>query len=173
MVKHLFLDLFCLGTYQNYLDFSYSNLHLLQNSLPIPLFDMPCLDNVCQFFKTLKKSIRIKLIQNVVLVSGVQQNESVIHKHISILQFPFSYRSLQSVEQSSLCYTAGPYYLTSYLFYTQQCVCVCVCIHKSQSPNLSLLPVFPGNHSFSFFFSYTLTLFFQISSSLLFLRFHI
>ena len=153
MGKHLFLDLFCLRTYWISISWTYSNLHLLQNSLPIPLFNMPCLDNVCQFSKTLlKKYIRIQLFKNVLLISGVQQNESVIYKHISILQFPFSYRSLQSVESSSLCYTIGPYYFISYLFYTQQCVCLCVCVDKSQSPNLSLLPISPGNHSFFFFF---------------------
>ena len=40
------------------------------------------------------------------LVSGVQQNDSVIH--ISILfQISFPFRLLQSTERSSLCYTVG------------------------------------------------------------------
>ena len=44
------------------------------------------------------------------LVSGVKQSESVIHIHISTLfQSLFPYRSLQSIEQSSLCYAVGPY----------------------------------------------------------------
>ena len=40
------------------------------------------------------------MTKNVVLVSGVQQSNSVIHIHVSIL-FPF--RLLQNIEQSSLC----------------------------------------------------------------------
>ena len=46
---------------------------------------------------------------NVVLVSGVQQSDSVIHIHVSILfQVIFPFRLLQNTEQSSLCYTVGP-----------------------------------------------------------------
>ena len=42
------------------------------------------------------------------LVSGVQQSDSVIHIRVSIL-FPilFPFRLLQNIEQSSLCYTQG------------------------------------------------------------------
>ena len=43
----------------------------------------------------------------------------------------FPYRSLQSIEQSSLCYIHQVF--LSYLFYIQQCVC------PAQSPNVSLL----------------------------------
>ena len=53
------------------------------------------------------------MIYNVVLVSGVQQSDSVIHIHVSILfQILFPFRLLQSVEQSSLCYTVGPCWLS-------------------------------------------------------------
>ena len=46
------------------------------------------------------------------LVSGVQQSGSVIHIHISTLFLDyFPCRPLQSAEQSSLCYTIGPYQL--------------------------------------------------------------
>ena len=80
------------------------------------------------FFKLV--FIDVQLIYNVVLVSAVQQSKSAIHIHISTLfQVPFPIRSLQSIEQSSLCYTVGSYYL----FYIQQCVYV--------SPNL---PVYPS-----------------------------
>ena len=49
--------------------------------------------------------IGVELIYSIVLVAAVQPNESVIHTHISTLfQMLFSHRSLQSVEQSSLCY---------------------------------------------------------------------
>ena len=52
--------------------------------------------------------IGIQLIYNVVLVSGIQKNDSIVHIHISILfQIIFSFRLLQSIGQSSLCYTVG------------------------------------------------------------------
>ena len=44
--------------------------------------------------------IGVQLINNVVLVSGVQQSDSVIYTHVSIL---FPIRLLQNIEQSSLC----------------------------------------------------------------------
>ena len=53
--------------------------------------------------------IGVELIDNVVLVSGVQQSDSVIHIHVSILfQIIFPLRLLQNIEQSSLCSTGGP-----------------------------------------------------------------
>ena len=58
---------------------------------------------------------------NVVLVSDVQQTESVTHIHISNnFQILFPYRSLQSIEQSSLCYTVGPYQLST-LYISESC----------------------------------------------------
>ena len=49
------------------------------------------------------------MINNVVLVSGVKQSDSVIHIHVSILfQIIFAFRLLQNIEQSSPCYTVGP-----------------------------------------------------------------
>ena len=78
-------------------------------------------------------------IYNVILVSGVQQSGSVIHIHIHIstlFQILFPYGSLQSTEQSSLCYTSSSYQLSV--------IYICVCICKSQSPNLfPLSPVVP------------------------------
>ena len=51
------------------------------------------------------------------LVSGVQQRDSVIYIHVSILfQILFPFRLLHNIEQSSLCYTVGPCWL-SILFY--------------------------------------------------------
>ena len=86
----------------------------------------------------------VQLIYNVVLVSAVQQRESVIHIHMSTLfQIIFQYRSLQSIEQSSLCYTVDSYQL--FILYIVVCIC------QSQSPNLCL-PHFPvGNHKFVFY----------------------
>ena len=53
------------------------------------------------------------LIKNVVLVSRVQQSDSVINIHVSILfQIPFPFRLLQNIEQCSLCYTVDPCWLS-------------------------------------------------------------
>ena len=57
--------------------------------------------------------IELQLVYNVVLVSGVQQSDSFIHTYISIFfQIYFPYRSLQNTEDSSLCYTVGPCWLS-------------------------------------------------------------
>ena len=48
----------------------------------------------------------IWLISKVVLASGVQQSDSVIHVSI-VFQILFPFRLVQSIE-SSLCSTAGP-----------------------------------------------------------------
>ena len=46
-------------------------------------------------------------------VSGVQQSDSVIHTHVSILfQIIFPFRLLHNIEQNSLCYTVGPCWLS-------------------------------------------------------------
>ena len=48
------------------------------------------------------------MINNVVLVSGVQLSDSIVH--ISIFyQIFFPFRLLQNMVQSSLCYTVGPW----------------------------------------------------------------
>lgn len=58
---------------------------------------------VLEFFK---KFIDIQLIHNVVLISIVQQSQPIIHIHIpTLVQICFLHRSLESSEQSSLCYT--------------------------------------------------------------------
>ena len=81
------------------------------------------------------------MINNVVLVSGVQQSDSVIHIHVSILfQVLFLFKLLQSVEQSSLGYTVGPCWLS--ILSIEVCTC------QSQTPNLSPLTLPPGNHKF-------------------------
>ena len=63
-----------------------------------------------------------------ILVSAVQQSESVTHILISTLFFQTlcPYRSLQSTEQSSLCYIAGSYQLsTFYIVVCQFQICPC------------------------------------------------
>ena len=42
------------------------------------------------------------------LASGGQQSESVVHLS-TLFKIPFLDRLLQSIEQSCLCYTVGPY----------------------------------------------------------------
>ena len=57
--------------------------------------------------------IGVQLINNVVLSSGVQQSDSIICIHESILfQILFPFRLLHNIEQSSLCYTVGPCWLS-------------------------------------------------------------
>ena len=54
-----------------------------------------------------------ELINNVKIVSGIQQSDSVILIHGSILsQIFFPFRLLQNIEQSSQCYTVGPCWLS-------------------------------------------------------------
>ena len=79
------------------------------------------------FFFNFLFYIRVKLINNVVLVSGVQQSDSVIHIHVSLLfQILFPIRLLQNIEQSSLCYTVGPCWLSI--------LNIAVCTCQSQTP---------------------------------------
>ena len=88
------------------------------------------------FFKILFILFGVQLINNVVLVSGVQQSDLVIHIHVSILlQILFPFRLLHNMEQSSLCYTVGPCWLSI--------LNIIACIYQSQTPNLSLPPTFP------------------------------
>ena len=69
------------------------------------------------------------MINNVVLVSGVQQSDSVMHIHVAILfQILFPFRLLQSIEQSSLCYTVGPCWLSI--------LNIVVCTCQAQTPNV-------------------------------------
>ena len=49
------------------------------------------------------------------LVSGVQQSDSVIHIHVSILfQILYPFRLLQNIERSSLCYKNSRFLLVIY-----------------------------------------------------------
>ena len=49
-----------------------------------------------------------------VLVSGVQQNDSIIYVHVSDFQILFPFRLLQNIEESFLCYTVDAYWLSKY-----------------------------------------------------------
>ena len=64
--------------------------------------------------RTFKKIfIGVQLLYNVVLVSTVQQSLSAIRIHISpLFWISFPFRSAQTIEQSSLCYTVGSHQLS-------------------------------------------------------------
>ena len=75
--------------------------------------------------------IRVQPINNVVIltVSGGQQRNSAMHEHVSILlQTPLPSRLPCNIEQSSLCYTVGLYWLS--ILNIAQCTC------PSQTPYL-------------------------------------
>ena len=56
--------------------------------------------------------IGAQLINNVVLVSGVQQSDSVMHVHRSSFQILSPFRLSWHTEQACLCYTRGPCWLS-------------------------------------------------------------
>ena len=79
-----------------------------------------------------------------VLVSGVQQIDSVIHIHLPFfVRFCSLYRLLQNIEQSSLCYTVGPCWISILNISVYTC--------PSQTLNLPLptIPLQPSIHSLS------------------------
>ena len=100
--------------------------------------------------QTLKKKnlllyIGVYFINNVMLVSVVQQSDSVIHIHISILfQTLFPFKLLHNIKQSSLCFTVGP------CWFSILNTAVCTCVHVDPKLQISLSPLpFPsGNHNF-------------------------
>ena len=78
------------------------------------------------------------MINNVVLVSGVRQSDSVIRIHVSILfQILFPFGLLQSVEQSSPRYTDSSFTPPDRWLSTLN---IAVCAHQSQHPPIHPLP---------------------------------
>ena len=82
-------------------------------------------------------------MNNVVTDSGEQRKDLAIRIYLSILsQIPFPFRLPHNIEQSSMCYTIGP----SWLSILNRAVCMCL----SQTPNYPfsapILP--PGNPKF-------------------------
>ena len=63
------------------------------------------------YARFLKNFIEIYLIYNVVLVSGVQQNESILHMSI-LFHIIFLCKLLKNIEQSSLCNIVRPYQMS-------------------------------------------------------------
>ena len=107
--------------------------------------------------------IEVQLIFNVVLISAVQQSDSVLHIYI-LFHILSHYGLSQDTEYSSLCYTVGPCCLS--ILY------IIVCICQSQTPTPSLPTFLPlGNYSL---FSMSVSLFlFCRSSFVSYFRFHI
>ena len=80
------------------------------------------------FFFNFLFYIGAQLINNIMLVSGVQQSDQL---RVSILfQIVFPFRLLHNIEQSTLCYTVSPCWLSI--------LHLAVCTGQSQTPNLSL-----------------------------------
>ena len=82
--------------------------------------------------------IGVQLLYNILLVSAIQQSESAIRIHISpLFWISFPFKSPQSDEQSSLCYTVGSHQLS--ILYIVSTVYIC----QSQSPNSSYPAISP------------------------------
>ena len=84
--------------------------------------------------------IGVQPINNAVTVSGEQRRDSATHIRVSVLpQTPLPARLPHCLEQSSMCYTAGPCWLP--ILNTAVCTC------PSQTPEL---PLPAGNHKLIF-----------------------
>ena len=69
------------------------------------------------------------MINNVVLTSDVQESDSVMHIHVSmVFQILFPFRLLQNIELCSLCYIVGPCRLSVLN------IIVCICREGNGSP---------------------------------------
>ena len=76
------------------------------------------------------------MINNVVIVSGLQQSDSIIYIHTSTsFQILFPLRLSHYIEQSTLCYTVGPCWLAI----INIAVCTCQSLKLSLPPTLSLM----------------------------------
>ena len=84
--------------------------------------------------------IGVQPINNAVTVSGEQRRDSATHMRVSVLPHtPLPARLPHCLEQSSMCYTAGPCWLP--ILNTAVCTC------PSQTPEL---PLPAGNHKLIF-----------------------
>ena len=111
--------------------------------------------------------IAVQVINNVVLVSDVQRSDSVIHIHVPafLKKIRILFRLLHNIEQCSLCYTLGPYWLSI--------LDIAVCACQFHTPNLSLPTPFPLVTVNSFSKSMSLFLFINKFLCIMFFRFHI
>ena len=106
--------------------FKYSSVYMtFPNSLTIPsshLFPHPFPLDKLNFFSLLFLfCIGVQAwLYNVVIVSDGQQRHSAIHIHVSILpQTPLPSRLPHNTEQTSLCYTGGPFW--SFIWHSKFC----------------------------------------------------
>ena len=129
-----------------HLDNARSSPHLMQPHRGHSLLSGIALHSYTDFKKkNLLLYIGVYFINNVMLVSVVQQSDSVIHIHISILfQTLFPFKLLHNIKQSSLCFTVGP------CWFSILNTAVCTCVHVDPKLQISLSPLpFPsGNHNF-------------------------
>ena len=104
-----------------------------------------------------------QLIYNVLLVSGIQQSDSVVYIHMFILFRFFSHtgRLSEYIRQSFLCYTEGPCWLP--ILYTVACMC------SPQVPDLFLPQSFSFGSPKFVFDIYKSASALEISSSVSFL----
>ena len=91
--------------------------------------------------------IRVWMIKNIMIVSGRHQSDSAIQIHECILpQSPLQSGLPHNIEQSFLCYTVGPCWLSILS------IAVCTRFKYNNVPKLRIypLPSFfpPGNHRF-------------------------
>ena len=108
---------------------SWCQTNAVDQGFPIPGLQVLLVPNISFFSFNILFYIGVQLVNNVVLVSGVQQSDSVIHTHVPILfQILFPIRLLQNIEQGSLCYTVGPCWLSI--------LNIAVCTCQSQTPFL-------------------------------------
>ena len=85
-----------------------------------------------------------------VLVTGVQQSDSVIHIYIHIpFQILFHYRLLQDIEYSSLCYIVGPCCLS--ILHLVACMCRCYSHFAPAAPVPAPVSSSPFSMSMSLF----------------------
>ena len=75
-------------------------------------------------------SIEVELIYNIVLISGVQQSNSVIHIHMYVFFFRFfSIIGYYKIMNMSLCYTV--------IFFRSQLICCFLSLHLKYTPPIN------------------------------------
>ena len=81
--------------------------------LDLKIVKLSCIFELLHTFILFLNFILYWSINHVMLVSGIQQSDSIILIHVAILsKILFLCRLLQSIEQSSLCYILGPCWLS-------------------------------------------------------------
>ena len=103
----------------------HSPAHFRGLNLGIIINNLKLIPTKSNFLKTMRilffcNVIRVQLIYNIVLVSGVQHSGSIyIYIHSRFFRL-FSHMLLQNTEQSYTCYTVGPCWLL--ILYAVVCV---------------------------------------------------